>query len=174
MGFWNTSDNQGLPSNGEFETGGGDITPIPANTAVLAAPDEAKWDEHKGDRYINLRWVVLAPAEYKNRKVFQKIRVNASDLKKRDKAIRMLAAIDSNAGGKLMATGREPSDGELISALANRQMVLKLQVWETDDKTKSGNWVAAVSPKKGTDPVAPAIPEAHAATVEDDDESIPF
>jgi hypothetical protein len=173
MGFWNTSDNQGLPSNGQFETGGGDIEPIPSNTSVLAAPDEAKWDEYQGDRYINLRWVVLAPAEYKNRKIFQKIRVNDSDLKKRDKAIRMLAAIDSNAGGKLMATGREPSDGELISALANRQMVLKLQVWETDDK-KRGNWVAAVSPKKGTDPVAPVIPESPAAAMEDDDESIPF
>lgn len=154
--FWNID----APKDGNFETGGGDMTPIPKNTSVLAAPDEAKWDEYDGDRFISIRWAVMAPAEYKNRKIFQKIRVEDSDPKKQEKAKRMLAAIDANAGGKLMAAGEEPTDKSLTVALCNKPMVLKLQVWEIDkeqdgtpipkEDRKSGNWISAVSPRQGS------------------------
>jgi hypothetical protein len=156
MSFWNLSDNSNAAeTGGQFETGGGDIEPIPSGTSVLAAPDEAKVDDYQGDSYISLRWCVLQPAEYANRKVFQKIRDWDGDSKKSDKAKRMLAAIDTNAGGKLMAAGKEPDDELLTVALVNRPMVLKLQVWEieTDDGSKKrGNWVSAVSPRTTTAP----------------------
>lgn len=151
--FWNID----KPKDGNFETGGGDMTPIPKNTSVLAAPDEAKWDEFDGDRYISLRWAIMAPAEYKNRKLFQKIRVEDADEKKQEKAKRMLAAIDANAGGKLMAAGEEPTDKSLTVALCNKPMVLKLQVWEMEinGEDRSGNWISAVSPRQGS-PAKPA------------------
>ena len=152
--FWNID----APKDGKFETGGGDMTPIPSNTSVLAAPDEAKWDEYGGDRYISLRWAIMAPAEYKNRKLFQKIRVEDADPKKQEKAKRMLAAIDANAGGKLMAAGEEPTDKSLTVALCNKPMVLKLQVWSLvgdDGQEKTGNWISAVSPRQGS-PAKPA------------------
>lgn len=152
--FWNID----APKDGNFETGGGDMTPIPKNTSVLAAPDEAKWDEYDGDRYISLRWAIMAPAEYKNRKLFQKIRVEDADPKKQEKAKRMLAAIDANAGGKLMAAGEEPTDKSLTVALCNKPMVLKLQVWSLvgdDGQEKTGNWISAVSPRQGS-PAKPA------------------
>lgn len=166
MSFWTTSDNAGIPSDGKFEVGGGE--PIPANTSVLACPDEAKWDNFNGDYFINLRWNILQPEAYKGRKVFQKIRVEDADSKKRDKALRMLAAIDANAGGKLMASGQKPTDIDLVQNLANKPMVIKLQIWETDDG-KKGNWVSAVSPRNAQTGQPPAPNNKP-----DGDEEIPF
>jgi len=150
MSFWNTSDNKEIEAISEFEAGG-NMEPIPNNTDVLAAPDEAKWDEYEGDRCVNVRWNILQPKEYEGRKIFQKIRVMDSDSKKSDKAKRMLAAIDTNAGGKLLASGEEPTDESLTRCLVNKPMVLKLLVWEmegNDGQPRSGNWVSAVSPRK--------------------------
>lgn len=177
MSFFNFNE----PVSGNFESGGGEIEPIPANTAVLAAPDEAKIGEYQGDEYVSLRWVVLAPKEYQNRKIFQKIRVFDADQKKAEKARRMLAAIDANAGGKLMKANSAPTDQSLTMALVNKPMVLKLQVWEidADDGTKKrGNWISAVSPRQGNAPVppvaAPAPAPAQAMTEDDFGDSVPF
>ncbi len=177
MSFWNLGD---TPVDGKFETGGGDMEPIPAKTQVLAAPDEAKWDEYEGDRYISLRWSIMAPAEYKNRKIFQKIRVESPDEKKAEKAKRMLAAIDANAGGKLVKSGKEPDDKALTMSLVNKPMVLMLQVWELTTESgdkKSGNWISAVSPRQGAPKKdeKPVAPDPVEPEPEDDFETdIPF
>jgi hypothetical protein len=68
MNFWELEDGD-LDTTGSFETGGGDIEPIPAKTQVLASIDEAKFDEYGGDQYISIRWNILQPEEYKNRKI---------------------------------------------------------------------------------------------------------
>lgn len=158
--FWNIEE-----TNGEFEMGGGEIQPIPADTSCLAAIDEAKWDEKDGARYISLRWNVLMPAEYKGRKVFQKLWVADADPmakdadKKRDKAKRMLAAIDQNAGGKLRAAGVEPTDTSLGVALINKPMVIKVMIWKDRETNEpKGNWIGAVSAKKGAAPAPAAKP----------------
>ena len=160
MSFWNLSDGEDVKSNsnGEFDAGGGRIEVIPDGTSLLAAIDEAKWERTQDqDRYISLRWTVLAPEEFKNRKVFQKLWVlddepRAKDpAKKRDKAKRMLAAIDTNAGGKLLARNEMPTDESLTSCLTNKPMVVRVMVWEMEDrstgKINQGNWIGAVSPK---------------------------
>lgn len=173
MSFWSTSDNKQIEKAGTFESGGGDIEPIPAKTQVLAAPDEAKWDEYQGDEYISLRWNILQPKEYANRKIFQKVRVCDSDPKKSDKAKRMLAAIDTNAGGKLLASGERPTDESLTRCLVNKPMVLMLQVWEIekdDGTTAKGNWISAVSPRQGgarAEAKPEPKPEPKAKTVEE-------
>ena len=161
MSFFTTSDNKAIEKAGSMEMGGGDIEPIPAKTQVLAAPDEAKWDDYEGDEYISLRWNILQPKEYANRKIFHKLRVSDSDPKKADKAKRMLAAIDTNAGGKLLAAGERPTDESLTRCLVNKPMVLMLQVWEMerDGEKKRGNWIGAVSPRKAGDKPAAAKPE---------------
>lgn len=173
MSFFTTSDNKAIEKVGSMEMGGGDIEPIPAKTQVLAAPDEAKWDEYDGDEYINLRWNILAPKEYANRKIFHKLKVYDFDPKKSDKAKRMLAAIDTNAGGKLLASGECPTDESLTRCLVNKPMVLMLQVWEMerDGETKRGNWISAVSPRQkgGKEPEPVKVPEP-----DDEDDNIPF
>ena len=194
MSFFTLSTGNQVQSSGSMDMGGGDIPPIPNNTNVLAAIDEAKWDEYDGSRYISLRWNVLQPAEYANRKIFQKVQVANSDPVKRDKAIAMLAAIDANAGGKIVAAGVEPTDQSLLLNLANRPMVLNLQVWEIKDdrvtkqplpesEWKRGNWVSKVAPRSsgGQQAAQQATPQPQAAPVQSAaqadtgfDDDIPF
>ena len=159
MGFWNLSDGEDAAKTGaEYEIPGGNMDPIPAGSSVLAMIDEAKWDHTQNDaeEYISLRWTVLAPEEYKNRKVFHKLWVtdhdpNAKDhakaVAKTDKARKMLAAIDANAGGKLTAKDAKPSNDDLARALQDRPMVITLMVWESNTGGGGGNWVMAVAPK---------------------------
>lgn len=143
MSFWNLSDNSTVnPQDaGTFEIGGGE--PIPANTQLKACIDEAAWDEYEGEELIKLTWSVLE-GEHDNRKVYQKIRVRDLDSKKRDKAIKMLMAIDANAGGRLMKSGAEPDDNALQVCLLNKPMVIKVAIWKSDSGT--GNWVQKVAP----------------------------
>lgn len=163
MSFWNTSDGQSAQSNdGKFEMGGDALAPIPDGTSVLAIAEEAKNNEYQGDEYINIKWRVSKPQEYANRVIFQKVRAYDTDTQKADKAKRMLAAIASNAGGGLFSAMQQrnesaPSDMSLAQ-LCNRPMVLKLGVWELDDKSKSGNWVQAVAPAKANTAAPPANP----------------
>lgn len=182
MSFWSTSDGQSAQqTEGKFEMGGGDLAPIPDGTSVLAIAEEAKNDEYQGNAFIKVKWRISKPAEYANRVIFQKVQVFDKDPSKADKAKRMLAAIASNAGGGLFSAmqqrGEESPSDMSLAQLCNRPMVLKMGVWELDDKSKSGNWVQAVSPAKaGTAAPAPApapAPKpAPAAAVLDDD--IPF
>ena len=148
MSFWNDEQRN---TSGTFESGGGDFEPIPANTGCIAAIKQAGWAEYQGDRYINIQWQVLKPDQYKNRVIFQKIRVLDSDAAKADRAKRMLAAIDTNAGGKLLQLSHEPTDHDLASALTGKMQAIKLQVWEmeVEGQQRSGNWVSAVAPSKG-------------------------
>ena len=160
MGFWNLSDGEDAAKTGaEYEIPGGSMEPIPEGSSVLAMVDEAKWatTQNNAEEYVSLRWTVLAPDEFKNRKVFQKLWVtdhdpNAKDhakaIAKTDKARKMLAAVDANAGGKLTAKDAKPSNDDLAMALMDKPMVITLGVWESNQPGGSGgNWVMAVAPK---------------------------
>lgn len=177
MSFFTTSTGDNLSQNqtGSFTMGGDDFAPIPKDTRVLAICEEAKIGEYQEKRFINIKWDIAQPKEYKGRKIFQKVHVFETDPQKRDKALRMLAAIDANAGGKLAAAGVEPTDKSLSAALSAKMMVLKLGVWELEDKSKSGNWVQEVSKHGGAAAPAPApAPRGSGAFDDMDDDSIPF
>ena len=167
--FWELPDGEQLDNTGSFEIGGGDFEPIPKNTQLKACIVEAKWDDHEGDYYISLTWEVL-DGEYKNRKVFQKIRCEDAEPKKRAKAIKMLAGIDTNAGCKLRALGKKPTDAALVSCLCGKPMLITVQVWEMQDRGMKGNWVSRVAPLSGA-PVAQ--PQAQQAVVQPDYD-VPF
>jgi len=148
MSFFQLSDNSAFDTSGSFEMGGGKIEPIPNNTQVKAIIDEAKWDDYNNERYISLRWSII-DGEFVNRKIFQKVKVCESDSAKRDKALRMLAAIDTNSGGGLMKLGYEPTEMDLAANLTNKPQAILLQTWEmTKDNGEeiSGNWVSQVAP----------------------------
>ena len=150
MSFWQTSEGKSATdTTGKFESNGG-IALIPENTTCLAMITEANIAEYQGDEYINLAWTVNKPDAYKNRKVFQKVRVFDADTKKRDKALNMLAAIDKNAGGVLAQFNAAPTNVTLLQIM-NKPMLIKVMVWEINDK--KGNWVAAVSPRSTEEPV---------------------
>lgn len=195
--FWSTSDNDdATKTDGSFESGGGNFDPIPEGSSVLAIPDEAKWDSprDRSEEFVSIRWSVIAPDEYKNRKVFQKLWVDDHDpnvrdhdkaVRKTDKAKRMLAAIDANAGGKLARNAKKPDDQDLATALIGKQMIIKLGVWDMDGN--SGNWVMAVSSKaNGKVEAKPAsntvttvrgqtqVKRDPAPSFDDDEDEIPF
>src|SRR3970282_1550596 len=107
MSFFKLSTGETAAASTTFEMGGGDIEPIPKNTNVLAAVEEAKISEYQGEQTINLKWRVLKPEAYAKRVIFQKIKCWDTDKEKADKAVQMLAAIDANCGGKLMKSGAE-------------------------------------------------------------------
>jgi len=184
MGFWDLSDNSSATTTGtDYEVPGGNLDPIPAGSSVLALIDEAKWDRAKnsydtdtatGPEYVSLRWTILAPKAYENRKVYHKLWVTDDDpsvkdaqkaIAKRDKARKMLAAIDANAGGKLTAQDGKPSNDSLALHLSNKPMVITLMEWAIGDA--SGNWVAAVAPKTKALEIKP--PKAKTASARGND-----
>lgn len=153
MGFWDNDDGSEIDqTDGTFDAGGGNMDPIPDGSSVLAMPDEAKWAEDRdGNEHISIRWTVARPEEFANRKIWQKLWVSddkprsKDPSKDREKAKRMLMAIDKNAGGKLSRKPGRPSDEDLALALISKPMVIRVGVWDMDGKR--GNWVQACSPK---------------------------
>jgi uncharacterized protein YbdZ (MbtH family) len=113
MSFWNNASNNG---QGQFSMEE-DIKPIPENTECLAHIEDAVWGDRPhptdGDQYINIKWQVLKPQDYKNRKVFQKLRVLHNNPEKAKKQISMLAAIDKNADAGLQEKDGVPDDADL-------------------------------------------------------------
>ncbi|MDU7405678.1 MAG: hypothetical protein E7L15_17700 [Citrobacter portucalensis] len=174
--FWNLSDGKTAESKSDFEFGGG-FELIPDGTRVLAAVEECKDDEWEGERFFSLKWRIL-DGEYKNRIIFQKLKVFSQKEKQRDNAITMLAAIDANAGGKLMSSGKEPTDFAIASALANRPMILLLRIWESEDKKKTGNYVAGVfgrqQTKASSAPKQTAKPDTQPEPPVDYSDDVPF
>jgi hypothetical protein len=128
-----------------FDMGGGDFESIPSGTQLRGLIESAEIGEYEDQKYINIKWRVLG-GEYDKRIIFQKVRVFENDEKKRDKALAMLAAIDLNCGGNLnkkVQSVDELDDIILMSCLANKQMYIKVAVWEMGEK--KGNWVKEVS-----------------------------
>lgn len=181
MSFW-INDINTEKTTGSFELGGF-LEPIPTNTNVTAFIEEAKWDSYEGNEYINLKWKVLAPAEYKNRIIFQKVKVLEPDENKAKKAQTMLLSINHNAKGKIHESAKMPDTGELQKNLCNKPMIINLQLWELEDGRK-GNWVAAVKPKNAEDPenvvnvevvkAAPAPKKTKMVEVEVDEDELQF
>jgi hypothetical protein len=189
MSFWSTSSGENLASQSKeqlenYTPPTNDLEPIPAGSKVRAFVKEAKWDKNMdGDRYIKLRWDVMKPDEVAKRVVFQKLWVKDPDPNaknpndKRDKALRMLAKIDALAGGKLAAKGAEPTDDELLIALADKPMALCIELWEmkgSDGEMMSGNWVRDVKPAEGTELIVGKAKEKPKAAFNDIDDDIPF
>jgi hypothetical protein len=184
MSFWQKQDGSAIESTTTFEAGGGDIQPIPDNTALVGAIEEAKWSEYDGESYINLKWRVMRPAEFANRVIFQKVKV--FNAKQGDNAKRMLAAIDANAGGKLAKLKEAPEDMDLMTALVGKAMAIKVKIWDMNGKT--GNWISAVAPTKQQAPQAQTQAptrttppqnahnqaKSNAYQAQDDDDEIPF
>lgn len=154
----------------EVSGGGGGLLPLPENTQVRIGIAEAKWEtsEREGT-FISLKHQVTAPACYKGRIIFQKLHVNPVDgtenlklsdeqrQKKKSKALKMLAVIDTNSGGKLLGSPDKPTDLKLQSCLVGKTMMMMVGVYEFDTKDGAkipnrvdflrGNWVKKVAPK---------------------------
>lgn len=151
-----------VADNNEYESSsGGGFSLFPPETSVRVALDEAKWFKNpEGLTRLSLRWVVLAPEEFENRKVFQSLWIKdlepnaakadvAKAQQKRDKHRMMFAVIDANAGGKiaeLIERGVNITDEHLMQHLTGKQMVIRIDLM-VPKKGDPMNYVAKVSPK---------------------------
>ena len=131
---------------------------IETNYQMLSGTDEETL------RILNDVVIVFVHANPDGMELVANWYMQEADPKKRDKALTMLAAIDFNAGGKLMAKDGKPSDADLMMNLTNKPMVLRVRVWDMDGK--KGNWVQMVASM--TAPAQKAAPAA-ATTVQDGD-----
>lgn len=152
-----------LNTTGEFDAAP-TIEPIPEGTQVIALATEAGWEEYQGENFIKVTWEVVQ-GEHKGRKVFHKLKLEEPDSSKREKAIRMFAAIDSNFGGHIVKLDMKPTTEDMGIYWLNKPIALKLGVWDIDGKT--GNWVQAVAPVNKPQPQA----EPQSGVIPDD---IPF
>jgi len=172
MSFWTTSEGKSATTEatGKFEASAS-YELIPDGTTALAIITKPSIEQYNGDEYINVEWTVAKPEAYKNRKVFQKVRVWDSNPKKADKAKAMLANIDKNAGGKLAKLDKDPTN-ESLSVLTGKTMLIKILIWSIDDKT--GNYIGAVSPRTNDEP-APVVAKPTPVVDEDiDEDNLPF
>ena len=159
----------GTEQTGTFDANtGGDFPPIPKGTVVKVIAEEAAWKVFEPNpEFIEIKWTITE-GEYKNRKIFQKIRTQDSDPAKAKKAMLMLGAIDHNCGGKLRNCTAKPTDQELTNALTFKPMYLKLDVWTIkedqqgnklpESEWKHGNWVSSVSSTAGAQQASQAAP----------------
>ena len=158
--FWGLSTGEDATNDvsTSYEVASGSFDAFPEGTKLLAMVTDAEWrtNDQTGLENLSLTWTVVKPEEVANRKVFQSLwltdlQPEAKDPeKKRDKARRMFAAIDANAGGKLAKKGGKPDADAVMFALANKPMVIRLGVWSftgSQGDKMEGNWVQAISPK---------------------------
>ena len=170
MSFWTTSEGKSAATEatGKFEASSS-YELIPDGTTAMAIITKPSIEQFQGDEYINVEWTIVKPDAFKNRKIFQKVRVWDNNPKKADKAKSMLANIDKNAGGKLAKLDKDPTN-ESLAVLTGKTMLIKILIWSIDDKT--GNYIGAVSPRT-TEEAAPA-PTPKPVEIDDDNFDVPF
>lgn len=138
------------PADGNFDMS---IEVIPAKTVLKSVIEESKWETYTPEptnadpypvtqTFIKNTWSVI-DGDYQNRKIYQKLHVQDENTGKAQRALQMLAAIDANAGGKIMAAGAMPDDMMLSLSLSNVPMNITVDVWEIGGK--SGNHIVAVN-----------------------------
>lgn len=170
MGIFDLSDGSRADGAKTFEHGS--FEPIPNGTDLVCYIKDARWEERSGDKFINIAWSVMGE-EYKNRIVFQKLKVLDEKPSKRDNSRRMLAVIDANSGGKLARMDKssfnEITDVELMQSLANSGSI-KIQVGlvDMDDGSKI-NWVRKIYAKGDT-----GNGQSNAAPFANKEDDIPF
>lgn len=157
MSFFKLSTGETAQASESFEVEGGSNYVFADGSTVMTMIDDAKWQSFDGgERFINLRFSVVAPAtdangvKIANRKLFARLypidgdRKNKGDKapQKRDRDLKMLLAIDANVYGKLAKIDGEPSDSDLQSSLMGKPFVSKWGAYEMGDR--KGNWLMGV------------------------------
>ena len=125
------------------------------------------------------------PESYKNRKLFFKLwplgdnpNKQGDKLKKdMDKSKRFLAAIDTNAGGELMASNSMPTNEDLQRCLMQKLMIWKVGKYEMegdDGQKREGNYLKAVSSKENGVSDSKPVESATKPAAQDLGDEIPF
>lgn len=141
MSIWALSSGENAAENKNTNFDSNNFDPLPHNSHHNAVITDIKWDEFDGEEYINVSWQIADEGEYKNRKIFHKIKVNSGKSTTRDNAVKMLVALNNIAEADLLSIAT-PTDEDMQRELLGTVAMIKVQVWKIDEK--SGNWVSAI------------------------------
>ena len=142
MSFWTTS--AGQEATGDVQESNFD--PLPRGW-YLSMLESVEVDEYEGQKKVKIKARIVGEGQGKNRVLFLNLKCFAgSDIKEtaRDRAIQVLVKMYNICKAKL--PNGEPDDASL-SQLVDKPMELMLDVWELEDKSKSGNWLMNVEAK---------------------------
>lgn len=178
--LWNDDDEE---FTGEYVQENNDFPVIPHDTRVSAIIDKAEWEVKKNfknkeaeENCISLRFEIEA-GEFKGQKIFKKFFIESDNDDQARKDYSMFLNIDANAGGKVRALRRKPSDEDLARCLINKSMVIVVGKMDGKDGKKDMNYLMGVSSGKTSSQAKPANkPSAKAAPAADidDDADLPF
>ena len=167
MGFWTTTAGEatGESERANFSEG---FDPLPNKTLVTASFQgiEKKFADD-GSFFYKITWKVVSP-NYAGRLLWQSLRVNHEDVKKRDRAKEMLARIF------LMAQAEKPADEPTemdFMRLGTFNADLRVMLFNRDDG-EGVNWISAV--KKATNMGAYDVNNMQASSDVNPDEDLPF
>lgn len=178
MSFWTTS--VGQEATGEVQEN--DFAPL-VKGWYLSLLESVEVDEYEGQKKVKIKARVIGEGAGKNRVLFLNLKCFAGEKIKetaRDNAIQILVKMYGICKVKL--PNGEPDDDSL-SQLVDKPISLLLDVWELEDKSKSGNWlrnVEAKGVKAGTESAkaapkkANAVPPKSGTDFSDMDDQIPF
>lgn len=173
MSFWKTS--SGTEATGEVEEMSFDPLPKGWYTSML---EEVSVEEWEGQKKIKIKARIVGEGFGKNRVLFLNLKAFEGDGIKdtaRDRAIQVLVKMYQLCKAKL--PNGEPDDRSL-SQLVDKPMDLLLEIWELEDKSKSGNWLVNCCAKGekagGVTAGKPAAKGKTVPKIDDDDSGTPF
>lgn len=164
MGFWTTTAGEATGAEDRANLSDG-FEPLPDKTLVTATFQsiEKKLSEKDGFLY-KVTWKIVSP-NYAGRFLWQNLRVNHEEAKKRDRAKEMLARIF------LMAQTEKPVDEPTemdFMRIGNFNADLRVMLYEETGV----NWIAAI--KKATNMGAYDVNNMQASSDVNPDEDLPF
>lgn len=145
--LWNDDDEEFL---GEY-VNDNSFPVIPHDTRASAIIDKAEWEVKKNfknleaeENCISLRFDIEA-GEFKGQKIFKKFFIESDNDEQARKDYSMFMNVDANAGGKIRAMRRKPSDEDLARCLINKSMIIVIGKMDGKDGKKDMNYLMGVS-----------------------------
>ena len=141
---------------------------IPDGTMALARIESVLNDNYQGTRTIKIEWIITSDP-FKNRHVFQKLKVYDPEPKVRHKALNLLKLCFDMFHVKQLSADGEPTDQDLAQ-MVHRHAGIKIQEWHMvkgDGSMGSGNWISEIHSTQNFVPVVgkhkdvPLVPPKH-------------
>jgi len=155
--FWGSDE---IESDGNYDVGGGDFPVIPDGTRVKAMIDKISWEFKKNfksgsdESCISARFEI-EEGEFKGQKIFKNFFLECDIDAEQSKAMNMFFAVDHNAGGKIKALKRKPTDDDLSRHLINKSMVIVVGMITDKSTGKESNYLQGLSASKNKPASAP-------------------
>ena len=148
--FFKTKSGNAINANDEYK--GGSLDPMPDNTECQAYITEIEWKEPPEkalmqDECIGIEWTISS-GEFKNRRLFQNLRIRSEDEKLHDKGMAILATLYCIAGKDITKITREPGDTELNKILQNLKANLKIGLMKGKDGEQDRNYIKVIKSTK--------------------------